>query len=51
MSKESGIYPASKSKFDLEDIFKIENLTCDNVDYVSQINKDDLEVFQMFTRI
>ena len=30
--------------FNLEDIFKIENLTCDNFEYVSQINNEEIEV-------
>jgi hypothetical protein len=31
-------------KFDVEDEFKIENFSCDNYEYVSQIKNEDIEV-------
>ena len=30
--------------FDFEDLFKIENLTCDNFEYISQITNEEIEV-------
>lgn len=32
------------NRFDFEDLFKIEKLTCDNFEYISQITNEEIEV-------
>ena len=42
---------AQGNGFDFEDLFKIENLTCDNFEYVSKITNEEIEVIIFYFKL